>query len=124
MFNELSETEIEAVLEKFLKDNNLTVANLDMVVLGNNGDIEFDTIYNDLQEGILKNTSQIYYKHLSGEYNTASAFGMWTACKLIKEQEIPENLQLNSVEVNPIKNVLLYNQYRGSNHSFVLLKSC
>jgi 3-oxoacyl-(acyl-carrier-protein) synthase len=124
LFNELSETEIETTLEQFLNDNNLVVSDLDLVVLGNNGDIEFDSIYNNLQEGILKNTTQIYYKHLSGEYNTASAFGMWTACKLIKEQVIPENLRLNSVEVTSIKNVLLYNQYRGKNHSFVLLKSC
>ncbi|PHS67651.1 MAG: 3-oxoacyl-ACP synthase [Flavobacterium sp.] len=123
-YNELPETEIETTLEQFLKNNNLLFLDLDLVVLGNNGDVEFDSIYNNLQEGILKNTSQIYYKHLSGEYNTASAFGMWTACKLIKEQEIPENLRLNSVEVNSIKNVLLYNQYRGKNHSFVLLKSC
>ena len=124
MFNELPKTEIETALELFLNDNNLSVSDLDLVVLGNNGDIEYDTIYNNLQEGILKNTSQSYYKHLSGEYNTASAFGMWTACKLIKEQKIPENLRLNSVEVNSIENVLLYNQYRGKNHSFVLLKSC
>lgn len=124
MYNELSENEVEQKLEEFLQENELIVAEIDLVVLGNNGDVEYDKFYNNLQIGILKNAPQVYYKHLSGEYNTASAFGMWTACKLMKEQTIPENLQLNSVETTSFKNVLLYNQYRGKNHSFVLLKSC
>jgi len=124
MYNELSENEVEQKLVTFLEENNLTFSELDLVVLGNNGDVKYDVFYSKLQNGILKNTPQVYYKHISGEYNTASAFGMWTACKLMKEQKIPENLQLNSVKGSSIKNVLLYNQYRGDNHSFVLLKSC
>jgi len=123
-YDAILKEEISTKLEAFLNDNEIRVSELDAVVLGLNGDVEFDGIYKQLQDSLLSKTPQVYYKHLSGEYNTASAFGMWTACKLIKEQGIPENLRLNSVEVNSIKNVLLYNQYRGKNHSFVLLKSC
>ena len=123
-YNVLSENEVSEKIKDFLKDNNLTVSEIDLVVLGKNGDVDYDTYYSTLQNGIFKNTSQIYYKHFSGEYNTVSAFGMWTACKLLKEQKIPKNLHLNSIKTISIKNVLLYNQYRGKNHSFVLLKSC
>ncbi len=124
IYNSLSETEVSKKLEVFLKENKLTVSDIDVVVLGCNGNVEFDEYYKNIQDSELKNATQIYYKHFSGEYNTVSAFGLWTACKIIKNQEIPVELRLNAVEVKTIKTVLLYNQYRGENHSFVLLKSC
>ena len=124
IYNKLSENEVTQKLKTFLKDNHLTISDLDLVVLGLNGDVDYDSYYSSLQDSIFKDIPQVYYKHFSGEYNTASAFGMWTACKMIKSQTIPKNFQMNSVESSSIKNVLLYNQYRGENHSFVLLKSC
>ncbi len=124
IFNKLAQTEVAQKLEVFLKDNNLTISDIDVVVLGLNGDVDYDSYYTELQNTLLVNTTQVYYKHFSGEYNTASAFGMWTACTLIKSQEVPENIQLNEIQSVSIKNVVLYNQYRGENHSFVLLKSC
>ncbi|MDC9723561.1 MAG: beta-ketoacyl synthase chain length factor [Urechidicola sp.] len=122
--NVLPKNEIEEKLVQFLSTNNLTIGDIDAVVLGTNGDVEFDGVYADLQESVFENTQQIYYKHLSGEYNTASAFGFWTACKILKTQSVPTNLKLNTVKSSSIRNVLLYNQYRSENHSFTLLSSC
>jgi len=124
IYNELSENEVSQIFDSFLKDNNLTISEIDLIVLGVNGDVDYDNYYISLQDSILKNTPQAYYKHFSGEYNTASAFGMWTACNIIKSQEVPDRLMLNTLKSSSIKNVVLYNQYRGKNHSFVLLKSC
>ncbi len=124
IYNKLEQNEVAQKLEVFLKDNNLTISDIDVVVLGLNGDVDYDSYYTTLQNTLLANTTQVYYKHFSGEYNTASAFGMWTACTLIKSQKVPKNIQLNEIESGSIKNVVLYNQYRGENHSFVLLKSC
>ncbi len=124
IYNELSQNEVAQKLEAFLKENSLTVSDIDVVVLGLNGDVDYDPYYTKLQDSLLENTSQVYYKHLSGEYNTASAFGMWTACTILKDQEIPKNIQLNRLPKSSIKNVVLYNQYRGENHSFVLLSKC
>lgn len=122
--NELPQNNIEEKLLQFLSTNNLDIEDIDVVVLGVNGDVDFDGIYTDLQGSVFKNTQQVAYKHLSGEYNTASAFGFWTACKILKAQSVPTNLKLNNTENLPIKNVLLYNQYRSGNHSFTLLSSC
>lgn len=124
IYNELSKNEVAQKMKAFLKDNQLTISDLDLVVLGLNGDVNYDIYYTSLQDSIFKDIPQVYYKHFSGEYNTASAFGMWTACNIIKNQKISENLQLNIIKASTIKNVVLYNQYRGKNHSFVLLKSC
>jgi 3-oxoacyl-(acyl-carrier-protein) synthase len=122
IYDHLKKDEVESSLHRFLNENKLQVSDIDMVVLGINGDIRFDDYYHGLRDNIFASTLQIYYKHLSGEYNTASAFGFWTACKLLESQSVPEILKLNHIETGSIYNVLLYNQYLGKSHSFTLLK--
>lgn len=121
MINSLEIEEVESYVIQFLKANNLNVSDIDAIVLGWNGDVAFDTFYKALSEKAFVNTPQVYYKHLSGEYNTASAFGLWVGAKIIKTQQIPEVINGNSLEKKTYKNVLLYNQYRGIDHSFTLI---
>lgn len=116
--------EIESSLKSFLATNKLSIEDIDAVVLGNNGDIKYDNFYDILSTKIFTGTCQVYYKHLSGEFMTASSFGFWLASKIIKTQHIPDVVKLNKCSRSSIKNVLLYNQYRGENQSFVLLKQC
>jgi 3-oxoacyl-(acyl-carrier-protein) synthase len=119
--NTLEEKEVEAEIITFLQANQLQVSDLDAVVLGFNGDVTFDSYYKNLAENTFANTPQLYYKHLSGEYNTASAFGLWVASKVLKTQEFPEIIKVNLVEKPVYKTILLYNQLNGKNHSFTLL---
>jgi len=123
----ISELNIEALqgrVHKFLEHNNTSINDIDAVILGNNGDIDYDNFYKELQTTIFKNTQQLYYKHLCGEFGTASSFGFWIAAMLIKNQRVPDILKMNTKETKSYKNVLLYNQYRGKNHSLVLIRSC
>lgn len=124
IYNNVENGKMQDEIIHFLKENDLDISSIDIVMLGVNGDMEYDSIYNDLQDTIFKNTQQMYYKHFCGEYNTASAFGMWAICQILKKQEIPDNFKLNNMQVASIRNVLLYNQYRGKNHSLTLLKRC
>jgi 3-oxoacyl-(acyl-carrier-protein) synthase len=123
-YNSLSKEELPNTLKSFLQENNLKISDVDIVVLGNNGDVDYDRYYEVLSHGVFKNNAQTYYKHLCGEFNTASSFGTWMAAKMIKTQHIPEAVKLNDVQHSEIRTVLLYNQYRGENHSFVLLRRC
>lgn len=123
-FNTLKNERVPNKIEDFLYDNNLKISDIDVLVLGNNGDVDFDDYYNQLSEGIFNQTQQVYYKHLSGEFNTASAFGVWLASKILKTQTIPDVVKINEMHSPEIKNVLLYNQYRGENHSLILLRKC
>ena len=99
------------------------VSDIDAVLLGTNGD-EFDTYYHVLQDTLFNATTQLHYKHLCGEFFTASAFGFWVASHIIKQQQIPKVLMLNNIEKPNYKNVILYNQFKGQQHSFTLLTSC
>lgn len=123
-FNTLPKENLSNAITTFLKENDLKVKEVDMVVLGTNGDAEFDHYYHQLTEGIFSETKHVYYKHLIGEYNTVSAFGVWLASKILKLQIIPEAIKMEEWATSEVINVLLYNQYRGENHSLILLKKC
>jgi|TARA_B110000259_G_scaffold149632_1_gene168885 3-oxoacyl-[acyl-carrier-protein] synthase II len=123
-YNTLGSAKINDIVSTFLKENNLDIEDVDIVVLGNNGDITYDYFYNELSSGIFNNTQQVYYKHLSGEFNTASSFGVWLASKILKTQQLPETVKLNTIQASNYKTILLYNQYRGKNHSLTLLCKC
>ena len=123
-FNTLAKDRLTPVITSFLSENDMTYEDVDVVILGNNGDVDFDDYYNTLSQGIFKNTSQLYYKHLSGEFDTAAGFAFWLAAKSIKSQSIPGVVKLNTFEPENIKNILLYNQYRGENHTLTLLRQC
>ncbi len=124
ILNTLPEAHTEEKVSDFLQKNGLAPSEIDLVVFGNNGDIKFDGYYNELGKGIFKSIPQVYYKHLSGEFDTASAFGFWLGNKILKNQTVPEVVRLNDQNIDRLETILLYNQYRGENHSLVLLKRC
>ncbi len=124
LLNSLDVHEVEVKLNHFLAANGFQISDIDAIVLGYNGDIEYDVYYQNIADNCLANTTQVYYKHLSGEYNTASAFGLWVAAKIIRTQEIPAIVKVNAVEKESYKTILLYNQYRGKDHSFTLISKC
>jgi 3-oxoacyl-(acyl-carrier-protein) synthase len=124
IYNTLEKDEVKEKLKDFLKHNNLNINDIDAVVLGYNGDVQFDGYYSELAATVFSEIPQLYYKHLSGEFNTASAFGLWLAAQVIKKQEIPQVVRINALERKEYKNILLYNQYLGKDHSFTLVSKC
>lgn len=119
--NKVSKEKLPDFFDSFLSKNNINPSEIDVVVLGNNGDIEFDN-YFEKASNHLPDSVQVYYKHLSGEYNTVSAFGLWIAANMLKKQQIPDVVRINAAEKKEYKTILLYNQYRGLDHSLVLLR--
>jgi len=108
-------------LREFLTKNQTSEEEINLVILGNNGDSRYDHFYRILQERTLSNTQQIAYKHLSGDYNTVTGFAIWLGCKILKTGDIPQILKLNETKATRPKLILLYNHYLGENHSFILL---
>lgn len=109
-------------LKGFLKKNGLGVSDIDVVMVGNCGDI-FDAYYEKVTSIFSKTTPFLKYKNLCGEFYTASAFGLFLAYGILKSQSIPKVLHQNQSE-KLIDTVLLYNQFKGRDHSFILLKRC
>jgi len=123
--NELDIPEAGSFLQDFLTTNDIQPTAIDAVILGYNGDENDDLFYNALQQE-LPLATPLYYKHLSGQFDSCSAFGLTAAAFILKYQTIPPVLYWN--EKNPAKttwkNILIYNHYRGKDHTLVLVRAC
>jgi len=109
-------------LSCFLQRNELSVMDIDLVLLGMNGDSRYDHFYTDFATNLLPGKPQGYYKHLCGEYHTATGFGLYVAASMIKSKTYPEIIHLNSIQPGRLKNILIYNQYDNLNHSLLLVQ--
>ncbi len=112
--------EVLKKIDYFLESNNLKNYDIDLVLFGFNGDAEADKVYYEVNER-LKTQHFAYFKHLCGEYHTASAFALWLASNIIKKQTIPQIVKLDKFEVSNVNKVLIYNHYAMNEHSLMLL---
>jgi 3-oxoacyl-(acyl-carrier-protein) synthase len=111
-------------LQQFLSKVDIAITDVDIFISGVSGDIENDRLLSSIAENIFSNIPEVRFKHLCGEYCTASSFGMWLGASILKKQILPEGVQFNTARCSPkVKNVLLINQYMGRNYSFLLLQS-
>ena len=119
--NRLEQSEIQNFIGDFLAKNDLTHQDIDAVILGFSGDANSDVYYIKAMD-MFPNSALLYYKHLSGEFNTASGFSTFMACHILKKQEIPDVMKINSVSKDNVKNILIYNHLLGKDHSLMLLE--
>jgi len=105
----------------FLSSLNLKIEDIDIFLTGLNGDKDSDAIYYRLSEDIFYSKPIAYFKHLCVEYHTASSFALWAAANCIRSQVYPDILKVNAIVPGQIRNILIYNQYRGVNHSLILV---
>lgn len=120
-FSALEKESVNEKLQSFLHLNNLKTSDIDGLILGNNGDI-YDVYYHTLASEFSKSIPTISYKQWSGEFYTASAFGLYLACKILKFNTIPNDGLENNATTKEIKTLLLYHQFKGRNHCFLLLR--
>lgn len=119
--NRLELPELQKFTEDFLLRNNLRSNDVDAVILGFSGDAESDEFHKKLLP-VFPESQQLYFKHLSGEFNTSSGFAFFMANHILKKQKIPNVMKINALEKDKIETVLIYNNFLGKDHSFTLLK--
>ena len=86
-YKPVNEEEIEDHITAFLTAHLLTIDEIDLIVIGKNGDVKSDVVYEKLQAGIFNKIQSINYKNLCGEYPTATAFALWMAASPISGLE-------------------------------------
>jgi 3-oxoacyl-[acyl-carrier-protein] synthase II len=111
-------TEIEVKINAFLSEQQVAIADIDLIITGKNGDVVGDGIYTELEQSIFKNKTTINYKHLCGEYPTATSFALWLAANIIKSGQIPASFEQSG---NKVKKILIYNHSQQAHHSLFLL---
>jgi 3-oxoacyl-(acyl-carrier-protein) synthase len=103
-----------------LRNSNLDIEDIDFVLTGKNGDPLNDAVYNTIYDSL----PQLSYKQFSGEYFTASAFGIALAAKILKTQTIPKSyFEIKEIK-QPIRHILFHQHFHNQAHALILLSSC
>jgi len=101
-----ADEEVGQELISFLQANDLAPENIDLVITGDNGDQQGNRIYREMAGSLFPGKPSRTFKQLSGEYPTASSFGLWVAAQQVR---------------SGVGRVLLYNHYLGIYHAAYLL---
>ncbi|MBN2481057.1 MAG: hypothetical protein JXB19_04915 [Bacteroidales bacterium] len=113
---------IAAEADHFLTENNTGPADLDLVILGLSGDDHDDSIYRRLRQRYFKGAASFAgFKHLCGEFYTATAFALWLGATAIANQHVPAVALVDSEPKTIINKVLIYNHFKNAEHGMMLL---
>ena len=116
--------EIHNEIISFLGQQQIGMDEIDLIILGRNGDVKNDKVYDDLEASIFNKSACVNYKHLCGEYPTANAFALWLAASIVKTNQLPEVFSGNKPSKDSIKKILVYNHYQNIHHSLLLVSAC
>jgi 3-oxoacyl-[acyl-carrier-protein] synthase II len=119
-----SKEEIAADIIAFLAVHEIAQEDIDLLITGRNGDVEGDVWYDHVERTLFPDQPVGCFKHLSGEYPTAASFGMWVGCKVLSSKQVPVDVLFKGKKPENIKKILLYNHYKETHHSLILLTGC
>jgi 3-oxoacyl-(acyl-carrier-protein) synthase len=116
-------TDLPGEMESFLATNGLNSKDIDLVISGVSGDVQHDAVTNTLLHSRFENTPQIRFKHLCGEYTTATSFALWLGARILNKQLVPDIVKVQRwIQPVKLKTILIVNQYMGKSYTFMLLK--
>jgi 3-oxoacyl-(acyl-carrier-protein) synthase len=119
-----SPLEITHAIEGILNEADIRMSDIDIVINGIGGDTIHDKLNNTVMNDTFSDTQQVVFKHLSGDYCTASSFGLWMGAQILRHQSVPDVIKTNHIHSNTsIKNVLMLNHFRGKNYGIVLVQA-
>ncbi len=116
------ESIMQEKLSGFIKKHLPEGEKIDVLLTGENGDNPLLKYYSCCESLMDNNVTIARYKHMSGEYPTATAMGLWLCCEILQKQYLPEHMIKRDTAAEPcFKNVLIYNTFKGIQHSFILV---
>src|SRR5690606_4242961 len=121
LFHTSRSSEVLGNIQNIIQQNNLNLDDIDLVILGNNGDSRFDHYYHDLQHGVFQDMPQICFNRLGRDYNTVTDYAMWLGSKILRSGIVPGFVKCRQADPKKLRNILIYNHYLGENHSVILL---
>lgn len=114
---------VKKTMEKFLSENFMSGEWPDLLLSGENGDERLLPYYNIVESFMDKSVSVARFKHFCGEYCTASSFACWLSMQILETGEIPHLLIKKRGDTKNVRKILIYNNYRGAQHSFILVST-
>ncbi|MBK8522184.1 MAG: beta-ketoacyl synthase chain length factor [Chitinophagaceae bacterium] len=111
---------VQAQLKMFLQKNLEAGTAIDLFLSGENGDNRTLPFYTACETLLADDTAIVRYKHMTGDFPTASALGLWYACEFL-QQQVPQHMFKKKTSKTSYRNILLYNNFKGLQHSFILV---
>jgi len=93
----------------------------DLLITGEDGDDRLDPFYTAAEQLFPETTGIARFKHLCGEYCTAGAYASWLALEILQQQQIPDILVKRPAGSRQVRDILIYNTYRGLQHSLLFI---
>jgi hypothetical protein len=115
----------EEVLENlynFLSMQGTDLKDIDGLLSGYNADWRFLSFYESI-ENLFAHSSIIRFKKFFGDFPTVSALAVWLAVELLHVQPIPSMFLERNATAHRLSRILIYNNYRGEQHSFFIIES-
>ena len=109
-------------IQEFLDKNGMTSKDIDLLMLGFNGDVDSDEVYNRICNQIFDKKPTAAYKHLCGEFFTSTTFALSMASAILKLQQVPEYMLIKNSPELPVRNILVWNHYHNAEHSLLLVQ--
>jgi 3-oxoacyl-(acyl-carrier-protein) synthase len=124
---------VDAVEMCFTKDTSVVKQQLDLFIKkyfqegelylllsGEDGDLRSLEYYTAC-ESLMTEAPVVRFKHLTGDYATASATALWIACYILQNKVLPKHMIKYEKSIKSVKKILVYNTYRRSQHSFFIV---
>lgn len=115
---------VEDAITALLRENGTGLDEIDLVLLGYNGDSRFDGVYAELEGGLLRQNVTGYFKHFCGEHYLASSFALWLADFILRTGQVPGAVIHKGNPGAAPRKILIYNQNNMVHHSLMLVCSC
>jgi hypothetical protein len=110
-------------LEKFISEQFMPGEWPDLLLTGEDGDERLSLFYDNVETFMNESVQVARFKHFCGDYCTASSFACWLAIQIFESGEVPVLLIKKAGKNKPIKRILIYNNFRGAQHAFILVSA-
>ncbi|MES2620437.1 MAG: beta-ketoacyl synthase chain length factor [Bacteroidota bacterium] len=121
MLSTFDENYVQEQLSVFLKENLAEGETIDLFLHGENGDNRLLKYYSATEKCVDQKTAVARFKHAFGEFQTVSALALWLATQLLQTKMIPPHF-VKKNSVTAFNRILIYNNYQGAQHGFMLVE--
>lgn len=122
MINSTDENLLREKLTIFLQEHFENGGQIDLFLSGENGDNRQQKYIDTIESVLNKETAIARFKHLSGEHPTASAISLWLAAHILQTQRLPVHMLKKSGD-STFSTILIYNNFKDAQHSFMLVEA-
>lgn len=112
--------QLRGSLKSFLQQQLSPGEQIDLLITGENGDNRCLPYYEAVEQLLPGETAIARFKHMTGEYPTASAVALWLAVQLLNDQQLPAHM-IKRPGGSSYRNILIYNNFKGKQHGWMLV---